>query len=162
MRPWATSSGSWIRRGGSVSYAYDLHHNLTEQVDPNGHVYSFEYDVLDPMGQVTVTRHDPYCGTTEVTDAEGVATSLSRDVTCLPTERSFADTSTFSVEYDEEQRRTRSRQPQALKFGEFAYGSQKYGWDAADDTTFTWDGNHRMTEVAYPGSKSIEFAWCWR
>ena len=152
--------------GGSVAYSYDLHHNLVEQVDPNGHAYRFEYDaldrqtrVVDPMGQVTETEHSPFCGTTTITDAEGAATTLYRDVTCLATERVFADGSAFRFSYDEEQRRTRMTAPQPLKFGQFTYGTEKYGHDPADDTTFSWDGNHRLTQVTWPGSRTLGIGW---
>jgi RHS repeat-associated protein len=152
--------------GHAVSYEYDRFHNLVKQTDAQGHSYRWEYDaldrvvkVIDPLGQETLTVYDPYCKTSTTTDAEGDRTTLKYDLTCLLTDRIFEDGSFFRWTYDAEMRTTRMTTPQPLKYGGFLYGARKYGYDPADDTTFTWNGNHRLTQVSYPGPKNINLTW---
>ncbi len=151
--------------GGVVSYSYDLFGNLVRQVDPNGHAYEFGYDDLDrqirtvdPMGQVTTVEHPPYCGTTVTTDAEGHATTLYRDVTCQVTERAFDDGSSFAFSYDTEGRRVGASSLRGGTYGSFLYGARTYGSDA-EETTFEYDANSRLTSVTYPGDHTLGFAW---
>lgn len=152
--------------GGSVEYEYDLSHNLVKQTDPNGNAYTWAYDVVDrqvrstdPMGQVTSTTWDPFCGDSSVLNPEEERTTFKRDVTCLLTRRIFNDFSSFDLTYDVESRRTAMTQPQTRKFGQFLFGSQKFGYDPADNTTYEWDAAGNMTNVTYPGTKEISMTW---
>jgi len=152
--------------GGETTFVYDLFHNLIRREDANGHAYNFAYDALDrqiqaidPLGQVTATEYDPFCNTFRVLDPEGRVTTYKHDVTCLLTEREFNDNSFFRYGYDEVRRRTSMTTPQEKKYGGFLYGGEKYGYDPADDVSFSWNGTNQLTEVEFPGSKTISFTW---
>jgi RHS repeat-associated protein len=145
-----------------VAFTWDRFHNLVQQVDAKGHAWRWEYDKLDrevkaidPAGLETVRALDPYCNTETTTDPEGWKTTRKFDLTCLLTERIFDDGSFFRFTWDAEGRPTRMTTPLPLKCGEFLYGSQKYGYDPADDTNFTWNGNRRLIQVSYPGPRNV-------
>ena len=171
--------------GGVVSYKHDLFGNVVRQTDPNGNFYTFGFDKLDrqvetvdPLGQVTKALYPTYCDTILTTDAEEQPSLQFRDVTCLETGRAYADGLAYSFEFDEEQRRTVMAESRgALKYGQMVYGASpyadrvKYGgivygsvpyaaYQAeSEETTYTWDGNDRLTQVKYPGDKTIDFLW---
>ncbi len=171
--------------GGRLSYGRDLFGNVVRQTDPNGNSYTFAFDELDrqvetvdPLGQVTRELDQPYCGTILTTDAEERTSLRFRDVTCLETGRAYADGLAYSFEFDEEQRRTVMAESRgALKYGQMVYGASpyadriKYGQPVYgsipyaacqaefEETTYTWDGNNRLTQVKSPGDKTLDFLW---
>ena len=160
-----------------VRHEYDGRSNLKKLIRLKDAMekpaYEFSYDVLDrttqqknPLGDISLVSHDPYCKNYQVRSARGVVTEVSRDSLCRVTEVANPDeVRTFN--YDELDRLTsivqthypggRYVDPGHLPEGPpSTFHHARFGGATFSETTsFLYDEWDRLVQVTYPGNKTV-------
>jgi len=172
-KPLATTNGA----GETVRYSYDLAGQPTALTYPGGQTVSRSFDadgrlteVTDWRGKSFVFGYDADGLLTSQTAPNGVATTLSRDASGALTSEAVrrGSANVLSLTYGRDANELLSSESSS---GMAAGGPQKYGHDAlgrlisasqgggSGGTSFTYDANNLITQMAGPGSHSTDLAY---
>ena len=164
-----------------VRHEYDGRSNLKKLTRLKSLVekpaYEFSYDALDrpvqqknPLGDISILTHDPFCKKYQVSSARGVVTQVNRDSLCRVTEIANPD-EVRTLVYDELDRLTKVAQTQSpggryvnpldLPDGPpSTYHHARFAGATTTETTeFLYDEWDRLVMVTYPGNKTVSYQY---